>query len=444
MSRIYISSSFRDLVEHRKAAAAAIRSLGRHPVAMEDYVALDERPLDKCLEDVRRCQIYVGILGWRYGHRPTGDRSITEREYDEALAANIPCLVFLTDDACLSTWPAEWVDSGRDGDAVQAFRRRVQDRHVVSYFSTAQTLEPKVIAAVSLTLERLGSGRIEIPPLLPYMCDRSVQSEQLKDALDGHRDTLPRRPMLVFVHGEEREAHHAFVERLQQVTIPRLLGSSETSPPVHIARFAWSEPSGALDERIRRLNTRVAEALTDRRRPTRDELAQDLARKRCPVMLCTTVLSTDWQAHEPSLLRTWSESLAGWPDLPADQLFMSVIVFVYKNLDGLGFWARRTARRQNEQVAAFVASPPPALGVTTVALARLEGAAEGDVLEWMMNDVAEFCRKYGRAAPEPLVLMEKLRPWVSETFSRSSRIPMETLAVALRQRLVQCFDGATD
>jgi hypothetical protein len=444
MSRIYISSSFCDLVDQRTAAAQAVRSLGRHPIVMEDYVALDERPLDKCLEDIRSCQVYVGILAWRYGYRPAGgDRSITELEYEEARASGIPCLFFLADEACKPAWPSAWVDSGRDGDAIDAFRRRVQERHMVSRFATPDALATKVVAAVSLTLEKLGSNRIEIPPLLPYMCDRSIQSDQLRDALDQHRETRPRRPMLVVVHGGEREAHHAFVERLQQITIPRLL-APEQSPSVHLARFSWSEPSGTSDERTRRLGTRVAEALTDRRRPTRAELAQDLARKRCPVMLCTTILSTDWQAHEPALIQSLCDMLAEWPDLPPQQLFMTVLVFVYKDLTDLGFWARRTQRKQNETVAAFVAGLPPTPGVTSVALAPLEAAAERDVLDWIDDHVARFCEESGGNAPDPLVVKEKMRPWVSEAFSRSPRIPTETLAIALRRRLAECFDGALD
>jgi hypothetical protein len=53
--------------------------LGHTAIAMEDYVAGDERPLDKCLEDVRACQAYVGIFAWRYGFIPNGyDKSITQ------------------------------------------------------------------------------------------------------------------------------------------------------------------------------------------------------------------------------------------------------------------------------------------------------------------------------------------------------------------------------
>ncbi len=37
---------------------------------MEDYVASDQRPVDDCLKDVAKSDIYVGIIAWRYGYIP--------------------------------------------------------------------------------------------------------------------------------------------------------------------------------------------------------------------------------------------------------------------------------------------------------------------------------------------------------------------------------------
>ena len=53
MARIYISSTYGDLKEHREKAYRVLRQLGHDAVAMEDYVATDQRPLGRCLADVR-------------------------------------------------------------------------------------------------------------------------------------------------------------------------------------------------------------------------------------------------------------------------------------------------------------------------------------------------------------------------------------------------------
>ena len=85
MTKIYISSTYSDLVEHRQRVYDILRKMRYDVIAMEDYVATDQRPLDKCLADVASCHIYVGIFAWRYGYIPPGQkRSITELEYRQA------------------------------------------------------------------------------------------------------------------------------------------------------------------------------------------------------------------------------------------------------------------------------------------------------------------------------------------------------------------------
>ena len=101
MVRIYVSSTFGDLKDHREHVYRTLRQLGHDVIAMEDYVATDQRPLAKCLEDVAISDVYIGILAHRYGYVPTHEnperRSITELEYRHAQAKRKPCLVFLLD-----------------------------------------------------------------------------------------------------------------------------------------------------------------------------------------------------------------------------------------------------------------------------------------------------------------------------------------------------------
>ena len=74
-------------------------------IAMEEYVARDDRPAGQCLQDVARSDLYVGLFAWRYGFIPRQDNSrnlsITEMDYREAETQKIPRLVFLLDDQAL-------------------------------------------------------------------------------------------------------------------------------------------------------------------------------------------------------------------------------------------------------------------------------------------------------------------------------------------------------
>ena len=152
MSRIYISSTFADLREHRKALSLAIRRLGHVDIAMEYYFAEDTRPLDRCLRDAGACDLYVGLFARRYGFCPPGEqRSITELEFRAARAADIDCLCFLlAEDA---PWPDEHVECGAGADKLAALRAEVSERYLCGFFSTPDELAGVASAAIVRNFE---------------------------------------------------------------------------------------------------------------------------------------------------------------------------------------------------------------------------------------------------------------------------------------------------
>lgn len=165
--RVYVSSTFDDLREHRTACIRVLRQLGHEVVSMEDYVAESSIPLAKVVQDVRRCELYVVLVAWRYGYIPPKDRatvevkdavkgqtSITEYEYLAATEAGVNRLAFLLQDR--APWPPHLMDgfgltqSGGEGPAkVLAFRARVQRDQMVAYFQEPADLEARLSAAVA-------------------------------------------------------------------------------------------------------------------------------------------------------------------------------------------------------------------------------------------------------------------------------------------------------
>ena len=58
---------------------------------MADFPAADQPAARLCMDRVRRCQMYVGVLGTRYGS-PVRDKpevSYTELEFDTATEAGL-------------------------------------------------------------------------------------------------------------------------------------------------------------------------------------------------------------------------------------------------------------------------------------------------------------------------------------------------------------------
>ena len=95
---VMISSTARDLPEHRKEAMDACLRQGMFPTMMEHLPASDDEAILASLEMVDRADIYVGIFAHRYGYVPAGHAiSVTEMEYNRAVERKIPRLIFVMD-----------------------------------------------------------------------------------------------------------------------------------------------------------------------------------------------------------------------------------------------------------------------------------------------------------------------------------------------------------
>jgi len=139
MAKIYVSSTFKDLEVCRKKVRLVLRQMNHEDVAMEYYVAEDRRPVDKCLEDVAECDLYVGIFAWRYGYIPPEyDKSITELEYRKAVETGKKCHIFLLHEDAL--WPPRYVDKGDDAQKIDDLRKELSEKYTVSFFKTPEEL----------------------------------------------------------------------------------------------------------------------------------------------------------------------------------------------------------------------------------------------------------------------------------------------------------------
>src|SRR5688500_3019290 len=131
---VYISSTYQDLKIFRQAIINCVVSLVDYykPVSMEFYDAEDVHFVKKCQSDVEACNIYILILGKRYGYIPKGfTKSITELEYERAVLCKekgIPMeiLVFNVGDLC-NTYKYDEKDE-RFSDYQQEFLDEVKEK----------------------------------------------------------------------------------------------------------------------------------------------------------------------------------------------------------------------------------------------------------------------------------------------------------------------------
>ena len=193
MKSIYLSSTYSDLKDHRKAVADLLRDCGYSVDAMEQYAARDDRPRKACEEDVAKRDAYVGVFAWRYGYvpdKPENKKSITELEYLAAERARKPRLVFFVDED--APWDAALKDArdSEGGAAVRALRARLTTDRWAAFFRSPEDLANKVITSIfqlettSLVEKLAAVDRLqEAPDLGPsYLGNIQDQVQQLGEA----------------------------------------------------------------------------------------------------------------------------------------------------------------------------------------------------------------------------------------------------------------------
>ena len=143
-----LSSTGRDLAIHRDAVYQAIEGMdGYHCVRMEDFGARDWPSDEFCRAKVAECDLYIGIVGHLYGSSPEeSEQSYTEREYDAAIAANRPRLMFVApSDFPL---PADLREPDDRQQQQRAFRERVDRERVRDTFASPDDLARRVVQAI--------------------------------------------------------------------------------------------------------------------------------------------------------------------------------------------------------------------------------------------------------------------------------------------------------
>lgn len=91
--QIFISSTFSDPQEERRAVQDAVISIGDFPVQMESLPATDETQMDFIKPLIAQSDYYVLIIGGRYGTIDDGGLSFTHQEFRYAVEKEIPVLV---------------------------------------------------------------------------------------------------------------------------------------------------------------------------------------------------------------------------------------------------------------------------------------------------------------------------------------------------------------
>ena len=155
MKRIFVSSVQKEFAKVRKqfkrfmSKNPAYRRLFETFVFEEDVVACDRRADELYIDELRKCDIYVGLIGNEYGYEDAEGVSPTEREFDEATRLGLTRLMFV-------------LGKNNDGRATKeiAFLKKVSDSLIRARCEDESELLPEIIDGLDNLLLEQGAYRV--------------------------------------------------------------------------------------------------------------------------------------------------------------------------------------------------------------------------------------------------------------------------------------------
>jgi hypothetical protein len=140
---VFISSTFLDLKEERKKVWDTLEKFDVVVKGMEQFGARKTTPLATCISEVEQSDIYVGIIGMRYGSEESSSgKSYSQLEYEKAVEQNLEILIYLIDEENANVTP-NLIQYDKI-PKLNNFKTILRDKHTIDTFSNAQDLVTKL------------------------------------------------------------------------------------------------------------------------------------------------------------------------------------------------------------------------------------------------------------------------------------------------------------
>jgi tetratricopeptide (TPR) repeat protein len=192
---VYLSSTYMDLIEHRKAAHDALEQLGLRVIWMEAFGTQPEDGVRVPLQEIENADFFIGIYAHRYGYVPKeSDISVVEQEFDYARELGKPIFGFIVNEE--HAWSPKYIEFDKK-DKLDTFLSKVKQLPV-EFFTTPDNLANNVASSIGHYLSDQKtttnyqspiSSRGSTLPSQPYFFGRAKELEIIRSALSPESRT---------------------------------------------------------------------------------------------------------------------------------------------------------------------------------------------------------------------------------------------------------------
>jgi hypothetical protein len=279
------------------------------------------------------------------------------------------------------------------------------------------------------TLERLRS----IPSLLPYLADRGEQEFRLGEVLQRLSQRSPS-PIVCLIHGDDLQCHDKFLERLTQVTLPKLLKLDSGRETIKDYPLNWPVRYQNMSELHKRLHKNLADTIVDQRLASLEEVNRYLARLPAPVLIHTQLLTEDFKKPGFDAVLNYLQFWQSWPQLTFGQCLIVCLLVKYQAKQSLRFFKRRHFRSINDEISKKLETSSFAEfdRLICTVLPRLRGITRGQAENWVRSrDTRTFCKGEH--------ILDQIRAEIRSLYEscEAETIPMDTLGSCLWEILAR-------
>lgn len=171
--KVFVSSTSHDLREERNTVRDSLSRMGLGFIGMEIFGSSPMSPLEECIQKVTEADIFILIIAHRYGTITKNGMSYSESEYEAALNKRIPCFIYFKDEQT-PVLPSYIEQDPFARDKLQAFKDRLKEQHVISWFSSPEDLARIAVADLHkhivdtyLTREHVFSSSVSLSDIIP-------------------------------------------------------------------------------------------------------------------------------------------------------------------------------------------------------------------------------------------------------------------------------------